>query len=248
MKRFITLNIIIFVIITTNIKAQELTILTHQWAPYNFKEQDIITGISTELVESALHMTGFKYKLQLYPFKRALYTAQTTPNTMFFTVARIPQLETKFKWIGPLHPRVVYLYRLKKRTDIQISSIEDIKKYQTGALLGGSVEQFFKTNGFQEKEDYFLTATSEQLLKLLAKGRADLIPGDPLDLAYQMQNSEYNFSDLEQAFLLSDIGGYYIAVNQETADEVVAKIQTALDKIINAGSREVIINKYLRDQ
>ncbi|WP_415713303.1 substrate-binding periplasmic protein [Maridesulfovibrio sp.] len=244
-----TLIIILIVVLmlgfAVSAKAKKITILVDTWPPYNFKINNKIVGISTELVEAALQKTKLNYELVLYPFKRALITVQKNPNTMLYTVARIPQRENMFAWIGPLHPRKVYLFKLKRRTDIHIAGVEDIKKYHTGALSGGSVEQFFITHGFHEG-DYYLVSKSDQLLKMLFKKRIDLIPGDPLDLAYQMKLLGLKYSELEKVYMLSDEGGYYMVANKNTPDAIITMIQKSLDEIMATGLREEIINKYLK--
>lgn len=224
--------------------AQELTIYVDNWPPYNFNENNKIVGISTELVEAALEDTNIKYDITMLPFKRALYTVQNTPNTMLFTVARIPQRDDMFAWIGPLHTRRLCLYKLKKRSDIQIQKIEDIQKYHIGALLGGSVEQFFIANGFST-DNYLLVNSSDHLLKILFNKRVDLIPGDPIDLAYQVKNSANDFSELEIAYFLSEEGGYYMAANKDTPHEIIEEIQTSLDTVLATGLKERLIKKYM---
>lgn len=244
------LRMILLLSLLSNVNAQEqepeLTILLNDWAPYNFKEGSKVVGISTELVEAALQKANIKYKLLVYPFKRALYTVQETPNTLLYTVARIPELEHMYKWIGPLHTREVYLYKLNSRSDIQINNIADIKQYKTSVLMGGSVEQFLKRNHFQENKDYFVTVNSEQILKALFKKRTDLIPGDPLDLAYQMKMLGYDQSAIEKAYLLSSEGGYYMIANKKTPDEIVTKIQKSLDEVLASDKKDKIIEKYLQ--
>ncbi|MCJ2163795.1 MULTISPECIES: transporter substrate-binding domain-containing protein [unclassified Pseudodesulfovibrio] len=226
-------------------KAQELTIYVDNWPPYNFIKNDKIVGISTELIEAALQRANIQYKLVKYPFKRGLATVRSTPYTMLYTAARIPQREDEFAWIGPLHPRKVYLFKLSNRTDIQINELEDIKKYRTGVLSGGSVEQFFIDSGLSD-EYYHLVNYSVQLLKMLLIGRFDLIPGDPLDLAYQMKSLGSKYSELEVAYLLSDEGGYYMVANKETPVEILVKIQESLEEVIATGLRDRVIEKYLR--
>ncbi|WP_415716820.1 substrate-binding periplasmic protein [Maridesulfovibrio sp.] len=226
------------------VQAKELTILTDNWPPYNFKKDNRIVGISTELIEAALQKSKVKYKIKLYPFKRALITVKNTPNTMLFTVARIPQREEYFAWIGPIYPREVNLYRLKNRTDIKIESVADIRRYRTGVLSGGSVELFFIEHSFHA-EDYSLVIKSDQLLKMLFKKRVDLIPGDPNDLAYQMKELGYKYSEIEIAYPLSTEGAYYMVANKKTSHKLIKRIQECLDEIIETGSRDKIINKYL---
>lgn len=245
LKPFIGLMIILLLGFAATAKAQKITIFVDNWPPYNFKKNGRVVGISTELIQAALQKANIQYKLALYPFKRALITVQKIPNTMLFTVARIPQREDNFLWIGPIHSRKVYLYKLKNRADIQIKNVEDIKKYHTGVLSGGSVEHFFITHGFQNK-DYSLIFNSPQLLKMLFKNRVDLIPGDPLDLAYQMKNLGYKYSELEIVYLLSEEGGYYMVANKDTSDEIITKIQKSLEEIMDTGFKDRVINKYIK--
>jgi len=242
-KIFSLLIIIVLLGIVQTAKAQELTIFVDSWPPYNFMKNHKVVGISTELIEAALQKANIQYKLVERPFKRALETVKSTPFTMLYTVARIPQREDEFAWIGPLHPRKVYLFKLKGRTDIQINELGDIKKYRTGVLLGGSVEQFFISNGLTD--DYYLVNYSEQLLKMLLIGRLDLIPGDPLDLAFQMNCEGLKYSKLEVAYLLSEEGGYYMVANKETPDQILVKIQESLEEVMASGLRDRVIEKYV---
>lgn len=106
-QSFNILILILFLGIAGGAKAQGLTIFVDTWPPYNFEKDGKIVGICTELIEAALQKANVQYKFVVYPFKRAFYTVQKTPNTMFFTVARIPQREDMFAWIGPLHSRQV---------------------------------------------------------------------------------------------------------------------------------------------
>lgn len=137
-----------------------------------------------------------------------------------------------------------YLFKLKDRTDIQINDIEDSKKYRTGVLLGGSVEALLLAKGFH-KGDYYSTRKSSQLLKMLIEKRLDLIPGDPLDLAYQIKNLGHKYSELENVYLLSEEGGYYMIANKDTSNEIIVKIQKALELILATGTKDRILQKYV---
>ncbi|WBF69103.1 transporter substrate-binding domain-containing protein [Desulfovibrio subterraneus] len=243
-KHFILL-LIAFFYSSPYANAQDLTIFFDIWPPYNYIESGKTVGISTELIETTLQNSNIKYKLVQHPFKRAILTVETTPYTMVYTVARIPQREDAFTWIGPLHPRKVYLYKLKERTDIQIANVEDIKKYHTGALSGGSVEQFFIANGFHTSR-YYLANSSEQLVRMLFAERIDLIPGDQLDIAFLINSMEYDYSRIEVAYLLDEEGGYYLAANKNTPHDTLEKLQKSLNKVLATGFKDEIIKKYVK--
>ncbi|WP_319759266.1 transporter substrate-binding domain-containing protein [Maridesulfovibrio sp.] len=245
MKYFIFLITILFLGMARTADAQKITILVDNWPPYNFKKDNEIVGINTELIEAALKRTHIKYKLVMYPFKRAMKTVQKYPNTMLLSVALIPQRKAHYAWIGPMQARRVYLFKLKERTDIQIKDKQDLKKYRTGVQLGGSIEQFFIANNIHT-DHYSLVSNSESLLKMLFKKRVDLIPGDPLETAYQLKNMGHDFSELEAAYLVSEEGGYYMVANKDTSASIISSIQESLDEVLASGAKEQLIEKYFK--
>ena len=103
----------------------------------------------------------------------------------------------------------------------------------------------FISRGFHEGQ-YYLANNSEQLIKMLFAKRIDLIPGDPLELKYKMNSVRYDYSNVEIACFLADAGGYYMAVNKDTSVDLIEKVQKSLEKILAAGVREQLIEKYMK--
>ncbi len=226
------------------VKAESLVFYTDSWAPYNYVEHNRIVGVSTELLEAALKKTGFQYEIKLQPWKRAYLAVQNTPYTALYTVNRSPQRDHLFKWVGPLYPGHVYLFKLKTRKDIATKTLQDVGKYRIGVLNEGSVHRYLLANGI-DKEQLNLVSYSNQHLKMLFAERLDLVPGDEIDFAFQLRGATPGFSDLEKAFMLYE-GRYYIALNLDTPDAVITELQQALDQVVAEGARESILEKYLK--
>lgn len=226
------------------VRAESLIFYTDHWAPYNFVEHNKIQGISTELLEAALRQTHFQYEIKVQPWKRAFFVVQETPYTALYTVNRSPQREALFKWVGPLYPGDVYLFKLKARQDINIETLNDVASYRIGVLREGSVHRYLLANGVQEAQ-LNLVSYADQHLKMLLSGRLDLVPGDEIDFAFQLRDSQADFAALEKAFMLYE-GRYYIALNLNTPDAVISELQQALDQVIAEGAREAILRRYLK--
>ena len=226
-----------------SVTAEPLTVITDEWPPYNFQQKGKIVGISTELVEATLQDAGYEYEIKSLPWKRALVTTQKTPLTMMFTTARTSEREDLFKWVGPIHKGSVYLYKLKENSKLLIGSFEDIKRHRVAVLRGGAVESFLKNNGINEKS-YIPVSYSENLIPMLFAGRVDLIPGDELDLLYQLSKAGYKSADIEKAMLLYQ-KDYYIALNKEMPDEIVDRLQDSLNNIIYSEMPDQVIRSYI---
>jgi polar amino acid transport system substrate-binding protein len=180
--------------------------------------------------------------LKLKPWKRAYQDTLETPNTILFTTSRTEKRENLFKWVGPLFPRQIVLYRLSSRQDIQVHHLDDLHQYRLGVLRGGSVEEYFNSKGIV---NYQTVGKEVQNILKLFVGRVDLIPGSDISMAFRMKETPYKFTDLKKVFVLIDEGGYYMAINKRTPDEVVIKLNEAFTSLIEEGFRQKVSTKYL---
>ncbi len=244
-KYMIATVIAVAVVYSSSIRANEINVLTEEWPPFNFVVDDKVVGMSTELVEAVLSRAGVKYDLKIYPWKRAYKLALENANTFLYTTSRTEKREGLFKWVGPLYPRQISLYKLKSRKDIVVRDLKDLKNYKLGILLGGSVEEYLLAQGFESNKHYEAVPKEALNISKLFGQRVDLIPGSEVSMAFRLKDSPYSFNDLEKAFVLIDQGGYYLALNTETSDELVNLLQQKLEVLIKEGMRNRITQKYL---
>ncbi len=82
---------------------KELMVVTEPWPPYNtFSNDDTADGAHALIVQRALALSGLQAQTGVYPWARAMALAQSRPNTLLFSLARTPERENKFIWIGKL--------------------------------------------------------------------------------------------------------------------------------------------------
>lgn len=92
----------IVLLVSANIEAVELNVLTENFVPFNYMENNEITGFTAEIVDILLEKTGiqpWRGKILLWPWKRAYQTALEEDNVLLFTTTRTPERETLFKWV-----------------------------------------------------------------------------------------------------------------------------------------------------
>jgi len=78
--------------------AQHLRVVTENWPPYNFFNQnDQIVGSSTEVVRAVLEKAGFSYSIEVYPWARSYSIAQNNSNVLIYTILRTPFRENLLK-------------------------------------------------------------------------------------------------------------------------------------------------------
>jgi polar amino acid transport system substrate-binding protein len=226
----------------TPAEAAEIKIVTEDFPPYNYVENGVIKGISTEVVQAVLKETGIKAGIEAYPWARAYKMALEKENVLIYSIGRIKQREDLFKWVGIVAPSDICLFKHKGRTDISVRSLDDIRKYELGILRQDMCLEYFQNKGFEIKT---VTDTDEQSIRMLVKNRVDLVPFDKLAFIYKIKELGYNLSDFETAYVLDELSkGLYMAFSRGTSDYIAEKFKSALDKIKANGTYDRIVMNY----
>ncbi|MCP4405252.1 MAG: amino acid ABC transporter substrate-binding protein [bacterium] len=230
------------------VHAQEITVVTEEWGPYNYTEDGKVVGISTEIVQATLARAGIDAEIRIYPWARAYTMALEKENVLIFSIYRSRERESLFKWIGPISlPTDYYLFKLTTRTDLIIHSLEDAKKYTIGVMRDDQAHQFLLKQGFNEEEHLDIVSREELNIRKLIGGRIDFLPSAELSLADRMKKLNLPFSKVEKTFLL--YGGEaksYMAFSQQTSDELVDRVRAAFEELNAEGIIETTVEKYLK--
>lgn len=228
-------------------QAQTITVVTEEYPPYNFTENGTIKGCSTEIVEEVLKRARLQYTLTSYPWARTYNMAQESPNVLIYSIGRSEKREKLFKWIDVVAPYDIYLYKLKRRKDIAVASLDDAKKYRIGAVRDDVRAQFLEKNGFEPGKNLDLVPIDTQNIRKMVNDRIDLFPIDQLALAHFLRLDGRRLEDYEPVLYLKDLSaGLYLAFSLGTDDALVEKCREALAEIKKDGTYDAIMRKFLQ--
>lgn len=224
-----------------------IAVVTEEYPPYNFTENGAIKGCSTEIVEEMLKRARLQYTLASYPWARTYNMALESPNVLIYSIGRSQKRERLFKWIDVVAPYDIYLYKLKRRKDIAVASLDEAKKYRTGAVRDDVRAQFLEKNGFEPSRNLDLVTMDMQNIRKIESDRIDLFPIDRLGLAYILRLAGGRLEDYEPVLYLKDLSaGLYLAFSLGTDDILVERCRAALAEIKKDGTYEAIMKKFLQ--
>src|SRR6516164_8677205 len=83
---------------------------TEEWPPLNYTVDGASRGISVEILELACQRLGWRCRITVASWARAVLEARSRKNGLVFTMARMADLELEFQWAGPIMPREVWLF------------------------------------------------------------------------------------------------------------------------------------------
>lgn len=255
MKRF--LIVLIALIYSTAIAAgvapadpsdDQITVLTTEFPPYSFLSDNKLTGLSTEIVTAVLAKANIQTdEFRIYPWARAFTLAKAGKHILIYSIARSPQRESQFQWVGPLAPYQVNLYKLKSRVDIDVNDIEQAKHYKVGGEYQDIKQLYLKSAGFKEDWNIELVRTADLNIRKLFAGRIDLLPVSETNLPYILRAEGFQLDDVEKVLELDEISSpLYMAFSLDVSQEVVERARQALRELREEGVIQKIYEAYMK--
>lgn len=202
------------------------------------KDADI-GGPATDIVRELFKRSGIEYQLSTrYPGTHLYRLVRSTPNSAVYPFALSTGRKPQFKWVGPLASDSSVLVALGEKK-FTIKQIEDAAAYRIGAYKDSYEAEFLARRSMPYSESEGL----ERCLQQLQSGQIDLWAFgnlEALELARQK-----GLANLKVVKVLDDDKKEYLALNPNTPDEVVKRLQDALDQMRQDGTLDKISQAYL---
>ncbi|WP_462159609.1 substrate-binding periplasmic protein [Pseudoalteromonas sp. GB56] len=187
-----------------------------------------VAGSSTDIVRHVLQEADIDSHIRVYPWARAFHIAKRTPNTLLYSVAKTPERESQFHWLGKVAFFRLGFVSLSERSEIKITQLEDAKPYRI-AVQRGDISALY----LAEREFVIVETTDiKQSYQLLLSGKVDLVIDDPQYINSMTQH--FNLAPTQLTFIkaIDDLSVYgYLAANKDTDPSLIQRLQKAFDKI-----------------
>ncbi|MBC3346201.1 transporter substrate-binding domain-containing protein [Pseudomonas sp. SWRI196] len=226
----------------TGVKAGEYQVVTEEWAPYNYQENNQLTGMTTEIVRAIMALTGDDFEVHLQPSMRATQVLRTRSKTIMFSLFRTAEREPLYKWVGPIVEESIYAYQLANAPPV--NSLEQLLHApQITTRHAGLVPQMLQSLGFNNVDK---SATESKLLyRMLLAGRTGIIVGDTdAGVAYYSRQLNIAPGTLRKIPIELYRSSLYIAFSLDSEDEVVTAWAKALEQLRRSGEVERIQRRY----
>lgn len=232
---------------TAQAGSDDITVVTENFPPYNYEIKGRAEGVSTEVVRAILDRMELDASIQVYPWVRAYQMALNEPSVAIFSLARSPEREERFHWIGVVAPAKAHFYSLKSRDDIDLDSVSDAKEYLTGVYRNSSPESYLSSEGFRVDEHLMSVYDNQRLYRLLKLERIDLwVSVDYAVPAIVEKVGDEAETMVKPVLPLPAVAaeGLYLALSRETPVPVVERFREAYQSIRQDGTLERILSEH----
>jgi polar amino acid transport system substrate-binding protein len=234
-----------FLVVTA--QASPLTVVSTDNPPFNFVEQGVARGLGTEVLRAVAAKAGFEPQIVFLPWQRALAEVDRQPNTLIFTLARTPERESHYEWIGPFAPRKVYFWKLKARSDVVVQSLEDVRRFRVATVRQDAQTNLMIAKGLVNPDKDSLLTSDDNTIRVLLARHADLVANSEIGMAWRLRLMGVDPDLLERGPLLVEGGGYYFAFGKGADPQKVALFRSAFEQVQAAGLVDRARERYQPD-
>lgn len=222
-----------------------IVLLTENFPPYNmakngknFAQNDNIEGIAVDILRETFKRADISYSMTLrFPWERIYHLALENPGYGVFVTARVPEREKLFKWVGPIGPDD-WVLLARGDSPITLTSLEQARQYRVGAYKGDAIALSLEKQGLAP----VIVLRDQDNARKLQAGQIDLwATGAP---AGQFLARRVGISGFKTVLRFHQ-AELYLALNKDVPDELVSKLQKALDQLRAEGVLQKISAKYL---
>lgn len=203
----------------------------------NYARDDGVTGISSDILRAVCERAQVQCQQILrFPWQRVYQQTLDDAGYGLFSTARTAEREGLFKWVGPIASNEWVLFS-KGDSSIQLNSLDDARRYCIGGYKGDAKTQFLLDRGLEVQT----ALRDSENVKKLERGQIDL---------WMTSNQAGRFvarqKGLEDLRVVQNrhTADLYLALNLQTPDELVQKLQNALDSLRAEGALRSIEARY----
>ncbi len=243
MNIFFTL-ILFSLSITIPVQAEMYNVVGTELPPLMYTENGKAEGFYVDLLHAMIfNLKDADIKVKFYPAKRMFKVLSETDNTFSLGITRNENREDLYKWVGPIYPRIFALFKLRKRSDIQVEKLEDVCSYQTGVGRGYAVMNDLLKAGVPKKNIQEVSNDTLNIKKLF-HGRIDFVVMNDIMLSYLLKKEGHMWNDVEKVMILNDQYEFWYAFNKNINDRTIQKFQQSFDQLKQDGRYGSIVKKY----
>lgn len=212
---------------------ERLTYYTEDYPPFNYGLGGKLEGYSVELLEAIFSEAGVELDrndVRLVPWARGYYAALNQPNTVLFSTTRTPARESLFQWVGPISPdRVVLLaHRDHQKPLHDLADLSDHQRHVVVIRDDIGAQRLLEEGVPEDRLHYAINNSSA--LAMLAAGRIDYWAYGESVAQWLMEQQGFDVADFVPLYTLNE-AELYFALHPETEEELVQRMQSALDSV-----------------
>jgi len=212
-----------------------LLLTTEDKPPRQMMVDGKLTGISVEKIRLLMEQAQLPYSIHMMPWARAFLIAKEQADACVFSMARTPEREAQFQWVGPLTFSNWVLYA---RSPIKLSKLEDARPLRIGTYLRDARENYLRNLGFKTDP----SETNANNIAKLMTGHIDLWAEDQ-DEGTRLIAEAGKTGQVVPVLTFKQVG-IYLGCNPKTSAATLKILNKTFGKLAGSGKFKEIDQRF----
>lgn len=225
---------------------KRLVMVTEEWPPFRINDSGSpsgFSGIDIDIVTSLEKELGVSIEIQRHPWARALEMMRTGKADMVTGVAWTAEREVFMHYIPVSYYAVRPVFYTQKGQGETVRSYKDLYGKSIGYSLHSS---YFEPFNSDEKLNKVGLSTEQQLLKVLALNRVNLIIGTEPNISYDRLRLGFVEETEPTLYRPNKKTELFITLSRKSgaAEEYQDALERVMRRLVDNGTIERILDQY----
>ena len=222
--------------------AENLRVVLEVSPPHQTYENGKVSGLTTAVVELMLQHAQISPQYEVYPWARAFRLAVATPNVLIYNMARTPEREQQFDWIGKVGSYKFGFLKLAARQDIQVNNLQDVRHYVVGAQRDDFSAEWLRTVAKQPNSQLELQPDVLETWRLLVNGKLDLMIDDPSAVEDMLIKHKLKPTDIEFVLFVPELEQHtWIALKKGSDPQLLKRLRQAYQQVESSAALKKVM-------
>lgn len=220
-----------------------LVVATDYWPPFRIKGEEGLTGIDVDIMHQIGKRMGVRVEFHVEPWARCLLDMESGQVDLMTGLAKIPERQRYIAYASPSYYECApAFYERTSRQGPPIRSYDDLKDVTIGFTRGSAYFEPFDSDTTLFK----VSGTNEnQLLKMLADNRLDVIIGTDCQVEYDLAQLDLMQSIRKTPYQPDKSVTLYIGISRQSPLlKRLGEVERIIEEMIRDGSIRTIAQKY----
>lgn len=193
-----TILLLLIIISYISIYSRTLDIVTLDYPPYIYEDENTIKGLSVEIIEEVFTKMGVSIKITILPWVRALKQIKVGESDAIFTVYKTKE---RLEFIDFSNEIIIYqivsLFTHKSSNIVFKGSLDDIKRLNIGLVRGVSYGSIFDDAVRNNKlKKLYVANNGSSNFEMLLSNRVDIVVSNKYGAHYIIDKNKFQVKEL----------------------------------------------------
>ena len=230
MRCYLILLIYFFHLEAVSSQNIKISVVTEDAYPIQYEKEGKILGPSTDLVKAVLKEAEIEYAINMVPWARAYNLALNQENTLIYSIARTPQREALFQWVGRVMKLDYFLIGLDTLEIEPPITLDKLKALRVGVIRNSATHQHLVSLGFK---NLYIVHAASQSINMLNLNRIDLFTSNYSSFQMACVHMRVDCHRIKKIYPLEKLStSLFFAFSHNTPSQLVEKVRAAYQRVM----------------